>query len=415
MKKPNFPLWPVLAVAFLAGCATEPPPNFDGDPLAVKTGSPPPDSLFSTMPPPSTARPLPPPKPATAKPVQPVAPTPAPAATPVIAVATPAAVPEEPKATVVTAPRMLTADLLRPPDGLFTLGPGDQVDIETLGATPYRATALVGLDGKIYYSFLPGIDVWGLTLGESKSRIEEELSKYVTQPQVSITLKSVGSKYIWLLGRVTKPGIYPLTGSMTLLEALSLAGGTATSSGNAFNTQDLGDLRHSFVMRDGRPLPVDFARLLKGGDMSQNIYLKADDFVFIPSSLSQQVYVLGDVIAPHAVAYADQMTVVSAIASAGGVGKNAYVSHIGIVRGSLSQPQLITADYGAIIRGQAPDVLVEPGDIVYIPLTPYHVISDYADLIVTTFARAWSANIGIRAVQGSTAVGVSVPVGAVAH
>jgi polysaccharide biosynthesis/export protein len=393
MKKPNSPLWPVAALLALAGCATQ-PPKFVNDPLA---GNPPPPALFSSQPSPSTTEPI----------VRPSA-----AATPASTAAAPAPAPVAP--TTVTVTRTLAPDLLRPPDSLFTLGPGDQLDIETLGNVPYRATAMVGLDGKIYYSFLPGIDVWGMTLGEAKSRIEEELSKYITQPQISVSLKTVGSKYIWLLGRVTKPGIYPLTGSMTLLEALSLAGGTATSASAAsYNTQDLADLRHSFVMRDGKPLPIDFVRLLKGGDMSQNIYLKPDDFVYIPSSLSQQVYVLGAVAAPHAVPYSDQMTVLSAIASAGGVIKNAYQSHVGIVRGSLSQPQLIVADYAAISHGNGQDVLVEPGDIVYVPLTPYHVITDYADFIATTFARAWSANIGVRAVQGSTTVGVSLPVGTV--
>ncbi|HWY76358.1 MAG TPA: SLBB domain-containing protein [Verrucomicrobiae bacterium] len=396
MKKPNSLLWPVTAALVLAGCATQTPPKFDVDPLAGNTPSP---ALFSSQPAASTSTPI----------VRPATPT-----TPAAAATTPAPAPTPAAPTAVTVTRTLAPDLLRPSDGFFTLGPGDQLDIETLGNVPYHAIATVGLDGKIYYSFLPGIDVWGMTLGETKSRIEEELSKYITQPQVSVSLKAVGSKYIWLLGRVTKPGIYPLTGSMSLLEALSLAGGTATSASAAsYNTQDLADLRHSFVMRDGKPLPIDFVRLLKGGDMSQNIYLKADDFVYIPSSLSQQVYVLGAVGVPHAVPYSDQMTVLSAIASAGGVIKNAYQTHVGIVRGSLSQPQLIVADYASISHGKAQDVLVEPGDIVYVPLTPYHVITDYADFIATTFARAWSANLGVRAVQGSTTVGVSLPVGTV--
>ena len=109
--------------------------------------------------------------------------------------------------------------------------------------------------------------------------------------------------------------------------------------------------------------------------------------------------------------YSDQMTVLSAIASAGGIVKNAYQTHVGIVRGSLSQPQLIVADYAAISHGGAQDVLVEPGDIVYVPLTPYHVITDYADFIATTFSgargrRTWACGPS----SGSTTVGVSLPV-----
>ncbi|MDB6017054.1 MAG: Polysaccharide export outer membrane protein [Pedosphaera sp.] len=304
----------------------------------------------------------------------------------------------------------LSSELLQPSSDLFVLGPGDQLDIEIRGNATSRSTATVGIDGKIYYSLLPGLDVWGLNLTQAKARLEEELTKYFSQPEVGISLKTVGSKYVWLLGRLTRPGIYPMAGSMTLLEGLAIAGGTARSA-STFTTQDMGDLRHSFVMRQGKLLPVNFIRLLQEGDMSQNIYLKADDFVYIPSSLSQEVYVLGAVAAPRAVAYVDQMTAVSAVAGAGGPILNAYVSHVAIVRGSLSQPQLIQVDYQDIITGRAPDVALEPGDIVYVPLTPYHILSDYADLVVNTFARSWSANMGIRAVSGTTTVGVSVPVG----
>src|SRR4051795_9522684 len=60
----------------------------------------------------------------------------------------------------------LDPELLRPPQDLFVLGPGDQIDIEILGKAASRTTSTVGLDGKIYYSFLPGIDVWGLPLSK---------------------------------------------------------------------------------------------------------------------------------------------------------------------------------------------------------------------------------------------------------
>ena len=314
-----------------------------------------------------------------------------------------------PAATPVVRP--LSPELLRPPTDLFVLGPGDQLDIGLIGTNSVPATSIVGLDGKVYYSFLPGVDVWGLTLAQAKARLEKEFSAFYTvSPQLSLTLKSVGSKHVWLLGRLSRPGVYPMAGSVTLLEALALAGGTA-QSGSAVTTRDLGDLRHSFVLRQGAPLPVDFARLLEQGDMSQNIYLKPDDFVFIPSSLTQEIYVLGAVAGPRTVPYTDGMKLISAIAAVGGPIPNAYRTHVGIIRGSLSQPKLIEADYSAIVKGKAPDVRLEPGDIVYMPLTPYHLVSEYADFIVTSFVRSWAANMGIRAVSGSASLGVSIPVG----
>ena len=311
--------------------------------------------------------------------------------------------------TVVT--NRLSPELLRPPTDSFVLGPGDQMTLEILGNKTSRSVVTVGIDGKIYFSVLPGVDVWGLTLPQARVRLEEELSKYISQPQVDITLKAVGSKFVWVLGRLNKPGVYPVAGAMTLLEALSMAGGTAKSS-STVTTTDLADLRHSFVIRQGKMLPVNFVRLLQEGDMSQNIYLKPDDFVYIPSALSQEIYVLGAVLFPRTVPYSDQMTVVSAISGANGTAAEAYLTHVAIVRGALSEPQIIPVDYKAILSGQAPNVLLEPGDIVYVPLSPYRFIGEYADLIVTTFVRSWTANVGSRAVLGNNAnVGINVPLG----
>ena len=301
--------------------------------------------------------------------------------------------------------------LLHQPTDYFVLGPGDQLDLELAGTPTSLSHTTVGLDGKIYFSFLPGIDVWGMSLGQAKTAIENELSKYVSQPSVQVTLRVIGSKSVWLLGRLNKPGIYPFNGSMTLLESLAMAGGTAQSA-STITTQDLADLRHSFLVRQGQLLPVDFYRLLKEGDMSQNVYLKPDDFVFVPSSLSQEIYVLGAVLAPKAVSYSDQMTVISAISGANGTIKDAYLTHVAIVRGSLSQPQITIVDYKAIISGKAPNVLLEPRDIVYVPFSPFETVYKYLDLIASTFVRTVAANEGANAVTSrANPVGINVPIG----
>ncbi len=314
-------------------------------------------------------------------------------------------------ASGVVVSNTLDRGLLEPPREPFVLGPGDQVDVEIMGNVGSRATVTVGLDGKIYYSVLPGIDVWGMTLSQAQSKIEQELARYLRDNRVAVSLRAVNSKYVWMLGRMSRPGIYPLTGPTTLLEALAQAGGNARNP-SAGTMADLGDLRHSFVMRQGKALPVDFMALLQQGDMSQNVYLRPDDFVFIPSSLSQEIYVLGAVVNPRTVPYTDPMTVMSAIAAANGPGPDCYLSHVAIVRGSLSKPEMIDVDFTAIMKGKQPNVRLEPGDIVYVPLSPYRFLTDYADLIVTTFVRTWSANEGILTVAGSSGgVGVAVPVG----
>ena len=178
-------------------------------------------------------------------------------------------------------------------------------------------------------------------------------------------------------------------------------------------------------MRQGQFLPVDFYRLLREGDTSQNIYLQPDDFVFVRSALASEVYVLGAVRFPRAVAYTERMSLVSAIAGgngparydllstadAGPFQKDAYLSHVAIVRGSLAEPQVAIVDYSAVVKGKAPDVQLEPGDIVYVPNTPYATLKRYLNTIVNTFITTVAANEGIHAAGGSASTSVSVPVG----
>ena len=156
-------------------------------------------------------------------------------------------------------------------------------------------------------------------------------------------------------------------------------------------------------------LPVDFEKLLREGDLSQNIYLQPDDFVYLPSTGIQVVYVLGAVLQPRAISFSGRPTLISTIASAGGTIKDAYLSQVAIVRGSLAQPEMAMVDYHAIARGKGSDIELQPGDIVYVPYAPYRTPLRYANLILDTFARTMGVNEGAHAITNSgSAVGVNV-------
>lgn len=312
--------------------------------------------------------------------------------------------------------------LLEAPTKPFTLGPGDRLEIEILdeGADPAASRALVpvGPDGKIYYSLLPGLDVWGLTVTQTKELIEKEFSKFLRErPQIGITVRAVESKKIWVLGRVQAPGVYPMSGATTLLEALSLAGGTQSHSGNIdpaefIPGEEIADLRRAFIVRKGEMLPVNFYALLKQGDISQNIYLEPDDFIYFPGGASREIYVLGAVNSPRAVPYQDGLTLIGAIANVGGTFKESYDQQLAIVRGTVTEPKIAVVDYKAIVRGAAKDVALEPGDIVYVPLEPYRHLRRYADLILNTFVTSLAINEGTRSVSKiAPPTGVVIPLG----
>lgn len=314
----------------------------------------------------------------------------------------------------VETTNQLSKEWLQPPTNYFTLGPGDKLEVEIIGDANSRALTTVGPDGKLYYysasqnvPILPGIDVWGLTIAEAKAKLETILKEFFTEPQVSLQLRSIDSTRVWILGRVANAGIYPMPQPMTLLEAVSVAGGTMSSSLSG-TTEELTDLSHSFIIRNGERLPVSFDRLLNEGDMSQNIYLHPDDFIYFPSSVSRDIYVLGAVRTPKAVARQHD-TLVGAISEAGGPVKNAFLSQVAIVRGTLENPKIAIIDYNDIIRGKASNVRLEPRDIVFVPYSPYRYITKYLDLILLTFVRAVAINEGARAVDPNAApAGVSI-------
>jgi protein involved in polysaccharide export with SLBB domain len=294
---------------------------------------------------------------------------------------------------------------------LFTVGPGDALEVEIIGSPDTRTTVQVGPDGKIYFHILPGMDVWGLTLEQTKDLLQRELGKYITGAQMSVSLRAVGSKSIWLLGRVNRPGIYQMSGPTTLLEAISMAGGPSriTQSGNV---EDQADLRHSFVQRQGQYVPVDFRKLLIQGDMTQNIYLQPDDFIYMPSSLFHEVFVLGAVRAPRTVPYSERLTLLSAISTAAGPVPGAYLSQVAIVRGSLTTPKVAIVDYRDILKGRESDIRLEPHDIVFVPFEPFSGLKAYARSIVYTVVNTIAANEGINMVSDTADnVGVSVGTG----
>jgi protein involved in polysaccharide export with SLBB domain len=323
-----------------------------------------------------------------------------------------------------TAAAPIDPALLNPPPTPVTLGPGDQLDLELLDDPASRTTATVGPDGKIYFYLVPGVDVWGLTLDQARQKLEQGMEQYFRERRpVSVSLRNSQSQRLWILGRVNRPGVYPVAGTVSLLEALALADGPASSSPTAALSSALGgvdigqavddsaNLRRAFVLRDGQRLPVDLDRLLNQGDLSQNIRLRGGDFIFLPSSAGNDISVLGAVATARNVPYRRDMTVVTAIAGAGGTVTDAFVRQVAIVRGSLNQPRVAIVDYQGIVTGQVPDVRLEPQDIVYVPHQPYRTLKRYVNLILDTFVRATGVNEGARAIDPNIQPpGISVPV-----
>lgn len=309
------------------------------------------------------------------------------------------------------AQETIKPDWLQPPQKPYALGPGDKLELEILGEKGTRAETFVTPDSKLYFDLLPGIEVKGKTTQVLQQELEKQLVQFYRQPQVAVTLKDVSSQRVWVLGRVNAPGIYPLKRPLRVLDAVTLAGGLFTSALTG-TSEELADLRHSFLMRGGKMLPVNFEKLIREGDLGQNIYLEPDDFIYLPSSLTNEVYVLGAVTEPRPVGFMNEMNLISALGKGLGMLPSADLGRVKIIRGSLTEPQIATVNALDILRGKAANVRLEPGDIIYVPGTGGISPGGYLRDAVNTFTRLIAANEGNNAgAPGSPAIGVNLNLG----
>ncbi len=250
-------------------------------------------------------------------------------------------------------------------EGPYRLQVGDRLAIAIYGEPTSRKRVTVGTTGAIHYLFLPGIPAIGKTIPELKHEIQEQLKSYYKYPVVVITpIHFSGGSYT-IIGEVNLPGNKLLKGNATVLSALCEAGGFTT---RIFRNQtvDLVDLDHSFLSRNGEYVPVDFRRLVKEGDMSQDLPLKSGDYLFMSTQLMSKVYVLGEVRDSLTINYLDTITLAQAIAEAGGTTVRAS-SRVCVIRGSIATPRWFLIDLNRIVKGNARDFQLFPGDIIYVP------------------------------------------------
>lgn len=110
----------------------------------------------------------------------------------------------------------------------YRIGPNDLIDVEVFNVPDLKRTVRVNAGGQVSLALIGNISVAGLTAQEAESRIAQKYSeKYLQNPEVSLFIKEFTTQRITVEGAVSKPGIYPVTGTVTLLRALALAGGGA--------------------------------------------------------------------------------------------------------------------------------------------------------------------------------------------
>ena len=275
----------------------------------------------------------------------------------------------------------------------LSLGPGDILQVSLYGEPDaLRNGLVVGPDGRLNYLQARDVMVTGLTVEELRAKLEEVLLKFYRPPvRVIVIPQAYRSKKYALLGSVTQSGVFYLDQPITIVEAIAKAQGFA--SGTTRRTLPMVDLARSFLMRKGedgafKKLDVDFEALFLQGDLEQNRSLAPDDYLYFPPLEQREVYVLGHVHLPGAVALDTAPTAVAAIAAKGGFGEKAYKSKVLIVRGSLTNPQTIVFNCADVLNGKAPDFKLQAKDIVYVSKRPWALAEELLEAAITDFMRA---------------------------
>ena len=161
-------------------------------------------------------------------------------------------------------------------DPNYVIGPQDVLDISVWKEPELTRPVPVRPDGKISMPLLNDVQAAGKTPLQLAADITAGLKKFVTDPQVTVIVTTINSQRVFILGEVNRAGAYPLLPNMTVLQALSSAGGFTIYA----------NLKKIYLLRveDGKQVkhPFNYKDVLAGKAADQNIMVRAGDTIVVP-------------------------------------------------------------------------------------------------------------------------------------
>jgi polysaccharide export outer membrane protein len=273
------------------------------------------------------------------------------------------------------------------PPQQMTLLPGDIVGLRVLSPDGIEAAGLVVDEKGVLPVPLAGeVIVAGLTLEQARRSVEEAIQKYDKFARAVVTVSEAAGHRATVVGAVEKPGAYIVRPNMRLAELVALTGGPRTVAYES-DLFEMADLDAGRVVRAGVALPVSIGRALEG-DPRHNVRVHPGDLVFMPTARSRVISVLGEVQRPTAVGYYRGLRLTEAIARAGGATDDADNGDVRVIRGPLSKPKVYTASIKALRNGNGRDVLLEPGDVVYVTEHWFATTTDVLQRLTPAIAGA---------------------------
>src|ERR1700723_3149102 len=161
-------------------------------------------------------------------------------------------------------------------DGNYIIGPQDVLDISVWKEPEVSRVVPVRPDGKISLPLLNDVQAAGLTPAALAAQITESLKKYLTNPQVTVIVTTINSQRVYISGEVVRPGAFPMLPGMTVMQALTSAGGFTPFA----------KMKSIYVLRDDNGKKVKFQfnykAVVNGKNADQDIELKAGDTIVVP-------------------------------------------------------------------------------------------------------------------------------------
>ena len=172
---------------------------------------------------------------------------------------------------------LAAAALAAPPTAVYTVKPGDVLQVSVWKEPELQGPVLVQPDGRFSFPLAGQIDAHGKTVEQLQQEITTRLAHYITDPVVTVSLTQVNGNKVYVIGQVNKPGFFVVNPQVDVMQALSMAGGTTPFAA-------LGNIKILRRTADGRQIamPFNYNDVVHGHDLAQNIVLQAGDVVVVP-------------------------------------------------------------------------------------------------------------------------------------
>jgi len=170
---------------------------------------------------------------------------------------------------------VLAAEDSKPVDH-YKIQPGDVLAVSVWKEEDLIQEVIVRPDGQITFPLVGEAKAAGNSIEDLRLLISERLKKYIPDPVVTVSVRQLAGNTIYVLGKVNRPGVFPIVRNVDVMQALSLAGGTSTYAA-------LNDIK--ILRRENgklRTLSFKYAEVEKGKRLEQNVVLKAGDVVVVP-------------------------------------------------------------------------------------------------------------------------------------